>query len=158
MATTAQQSRIAVPLSANEGARTLGGSTRVNSVGSAQTISRTEASSSHVISVVSTPPRPAQEEQPEPRDAGLAHRVQGVVTRVDGASVAISIQLPAGSEEISVAAEIVPEALSQYGNPVWISLDATGGYKRLAVTERRLDGPRASSRVTELEKRLAALE
>jgi hypothetical protein len=100
-------------------------------------------------------PRELQRELPE---AELPKRIKAVAARVDGPLVAISLQLPAGPMEISVAADIVPAHLSVYGTTVWISLDDTDGYKRLVVTDRRLETPPSSQQIADLERRLSALK
>lgn len=109
---------------------------------------------------VVTPEAPSREpaKTPELTDEKTLARIKAVVSRIDGPSIAISLQLPSGPADINVAADIVPGELARYGQPVWVSLDATDGYKRLIVRERNLDIPPSSDRLADLKRWVTTLE
>jgi hypothetical protein len=162
MATTAAHLEIGTVLNwVTPPGQTGGGSKGVIAVNFATqaAVRQTESPAYAIKAPVITPeaPSPESARTPELTDEKTLARIKAVVSRIDGPSIAISLQLPSGPVDINVAADIVPGELARYGQPVWVSLDASDGYKRLIVRERNLDIPSSSDRLADLKRWVATL-
>ena len=63
-------------------------------------------------------------------------RLKGVVSEVDNDSIAILVQLGSKEVPMRLSRAVVPEDVTHFATPVWISLDSEGEAKRLVVERR----------------------
>ena len=73
-----------------------------------------------------------------PMTAGI-RTINGVVGHILKDSITISCRLPSGQWDLRLPPALVPDELQNFGLPVRISLDTTGGIRRPIVTARPIE-------------------
>lgn len=85
-------------------------------------------------------------------------RAKGVVQRTEDKLTTVSVLLEGSRTEIQVSRMLIPDALSEYGTPVWISVDNDGGFNRLHFEKREATGLDLGSEYREVADWLDKLE